>query len=60
MRVTQVICRNAKCQLRVSNAFSVAFNNQVGVHQSSVLSPLLFIEALSQIFHWLPMETFIC
>ena len=50
MRVTQVMYRNTKCQLRVSSAFSVVFNNQVGVHQASVLSPLLFIEALSPRF----------
>ena len=50
VRVIQVMYQNARSQVRVNNLFSDVFNVQVGVHQGSVLSPLLFIivlEALS-------------
>lgn len=53
MRVIQVIYRDARSQVRVNNRFSDVFSAQFGVHQRSVLSPLLFIivlEALSQEF----------
>ena len=45
--------QNARSQVRVNNLFSDVFDVQVGVHQGSVLSPLLFIialEALSREF----------
>ena len=50
VRVIQVMHQNTRSQLRVNNLFSDVFDVQVGVHQGSVLSPLLFIivlEALS-------------
>ena len=43
--------QNARSQVRVNNSFSDVFDVQVGVHQGSVLSSLLFIivlEALSR------------
>ena len=51
--VTQVMYQNARSQVRVNNLFSDVFDVQVGVHQGSVLRPLLFIivlEALSREF----------
>ena len=54
LRVIQVMYQKARRQVRVNNLFSDVFDVQVGVHQSSVLSPLLFIivlEALSCKFH---------
>ena len=50
VRMIQVMHQNARSQVRVNNLFSDVFDVQVGVHQGSVLSPLLFIivlEALS-------------
>ena len=44
--------QNARCRVRINNAYSDVIKVQ-GVHQSSLLSPLLFIivlEALSQEF----------
>ena len=49
----QIMCQNARSRVRINNAYSDVFNVQVSVHQSSVLSPLLFIiilEALSRKF----------
>ena len=54
VHVIQVMYKNSRGQVRVNNLFSDVFDVQVGVHQSSVLSPLLFIivlEALSCKFH---------
>ena len=45
--------QNARSRVRINNSYSDVFNVQVGVHQDSVLSPLLFIivlEALSRQF----------
>ena len=46
VRVIQVMYQNARSQVRVNNLFSDVFDVQVGVHQGSVLSPLLFIIVL--------------
>ena len=53
IRTIQAMCTNAKSSVRINGHFSSWFNVQVGVHQGSVLSQLLFItvtEALSRHF----------
>ena len=53
VRVIQGMYQNARSQVRVNNVLSDVFDVKVGVHQGSVLSPLLFIivlEALSREF----------
>ena len=53
VRVVQIMYQNARSRVRISNSNSDVFNVQVGIHQGSVLNPLLFIiilEALSQEF----------
>ena len=54
VRVIQGMYANARSRVRVNGQLSEDFNVTVGVHQGSVLSPLLFIlvlEALSKNFH---------
>ena len=51
IRVVQSMYRNTKSQVRINSTFSDDFLVKVGLHQGSVLSPLLFIivlEALSK------------
>ena len=59
VRVIQGMYSNAWSQVQVSVQYSGEFGVGVGVHQGSVLSPLLFIlvlEALSREFkHWCTM-----
>ena len=52
MRLVQGMYANARSRVRVGEGYSEEFKVKVGVHQGSVLSPLLFIvlEALSQEF----------
>ena len=47
VRVIKVMHQNARSLVRVNNLFSAVFDVQVGVHQDSVLSPLLFIILLA-------------
>ena len=52
VRVVQMY-QNARSRVRINNLYSDVIKVHVGVHQSSLLSPLLFIivlEALSQEF----------
>ena len=53
VRLVQGIYANARCHVRVGGGYSEEFEVKVGVHQGSVLSPLLFIivlEVLSREF----------
>ena len=53
VRLVQGMDANARCRVRVGEGYSEEFEVKVGVHQGSVLSPLLFIivlEALSREF----------
>ena len=53
VRFVQTMYHNTKSRVRVNNTFTDEFGVKVGVHQGSVLSPLLFIivlEALSREF----------
>ena len=53
VRVVQAMYENVSSRVRVGEGYSDAFGVKVGVHQGSVLSPLLFIivlEALSREF----------
>ena len=53
IRAVKAMYENDKSCVRVNGQFSDEFNIKVGVHQSAVLSPLLFIivmEALSREF----------
>ena len=43
VRVVQSMYENVSSRVRVGEGFSDAFGVKVGVHQGSVLSPLLFI-----------------
>ena len=53
VRLIQGMYYNARSRVRVGEGYSEEFEVKVGVHQGSVLSPLLFIivlEALSREF----------
>ena len=53
IRVVQGMYKDAKSRKRINGKYSEDFNGNAGVHQGSVLSPLLFIivlEALSRVF----------
>ena len=46
VRLVQGMYANARSRVRVGKGFSKEFEVKVGVHQGSVLSPLLFITVL--------------
>ena len=62
VRLVQAMYSNARSRVRVGDSYSEEFDVTVGVHQGSVLSPLLFIivlEALSRDFRvGVPWELF--
>ena len=62
VRLVQAMYNNARSRVRVGSEYSDEFKVRVGVHQGSVLSPLLFIivlEALSRDFRvGVPWELF--
>ena len=46
MRLVQGMYANARSRVRVGKGYSEEFEVKVGVHQGSVLSPMLFIIVL--------------
>ena len=46
VRLVQGMCANARSHVHVGEGYSEEFEVKVGVHQGSVLSPLLFIIVL--------------
>ena len=46
VNVVKAMYSNSRSQVRINNEFSEEFPIKVGVHQGSVLSPLLFIIVL--------------
>ena len=64
LRIVQSMYKEVKSRMRVGDEYSNAFDIRVGVHQGSVLSPLLFVfelEALSMEFtRRLPLGGLVC
>ena len=49
--LVQGMYSNARSHVRVGDGYSEEFEVKVGVHQGSVLSPLLFINVLEALSH---------
>ena len=49
VRVEQAMYANARSRVRVNSTLSGEFMVKVGVHQASVLSPLLFVMVLESL-----------
>ena len=48
--LVQTMYKSTKSKIRVNNLFTDEFEVKVGVHQGSVLSPLIFIIVLEALF----------
>ena len=51
VKVLQPMYKHTKSKVRVGDSYSETFDVRVGVHQGSVLSPLLFIIVLEALSH---------
>ena len=63
MQLVQRMYANAQSHVHVGEGYSDEFEVKVGVHQGSVLCPLLFtivLEALSYVPLWGPLEGPLC
>ena len=50
IKIVQAMYANPRSSFRVNNSYSESFDVKVGVHQDSVLSPLLFIIVLEALY----------
>ena len=63
MRLVQGMYANAQSHVHVGEGYNEEFEVKVGVHQGSVLSPLLFIivlEAITRVPLWGPLGGPLC
>ena len=56
VRLVKAMCDGANSRVRVNSCFTERFEVSVGVHQSSVLSPLLFAIVMEALSHACPWE----
>ena len=55
-RLVQGMYVNARSRVRIGEGYSEEFEENVGVHQGSVLSPLLFMKPCRVSRSWVPWE----